>query len=129
MTQKTLTNFGLNNPLNLPIIKKYYINGGMKNMTTIREAAKDYESKLIKNISELDKVSTELNIEERSFTDRDGDEFKVSVTTINGEEYRVPRSVIKQLKVVLEASPQTTKFKVMKSGEGLSTVYMVVPLD
>lgn len=100
-------------------------------MSTIGEEAKDYEPKQTKNIADLDKVSVDLQIEpdERSGTDKDGNVFKYKVTIIDEEEYRVPNSVLKALKVHLEQKPDLKEFKVVKSGEGLNTTYTVVPLQ
>jgi len=99
-------------------------------MGTIKEEAQAYEPKQTKNIADLEKVSVELIIdpEERTGTDKDGNVFKYKVTIIDGEEYRVPDSVLKALKVHLEQKPDLKEFKVVKSGEGLNTTYTVVPL-
>jgi hypothetical protein len=63
------------------------------------------------------------------FTDKDGKEFSIQVIEVDGEEYRVPVSVVKQLKEQLAENSGMTKFKVRKSGEGMNTSYTVVPLD
>lgn len=99
-----------------------------RKMTTIREKAQNYEAPSTKNISELDKVSTQLDCEEREFTDKEGKPFTISVATIDGEEYRVPNSVLKQLKGLIEETPDLTEFKVKKTGEGLKTAYQVIGL-
>jgi hypothetical protein len=48
---------------------------------------------------------------------------------VNGEEYRVPDSVLKALKDNLEVNPKLGWFKVKKTGEGLKTNYTVIPLQ
>jgi len=58
-------------------------------MTTIKEAAQLYEAKQTKNISELEVVRTDLEIREEVFKEGTPDEFRVNVTTIDNEEYRV----------------------------------------
>lgn len=98
-------------------------------MATIREEAQNYVSPETKNISELDEVSTELETEDKEFTKEDGSTFKIKVAVIDGEEYRVPASVLKQLKEQLAEKPDSTKFKVRKKGEGMKTEYTVVMLD
>ena len=98
-------------------------------MATIKESAKAYVQKKTKSITELGAVSVELEIEDREFNDKDGKPFTIQVFEINGEEYRIPQSVVKQLKELLEEKPKMTKFKVRKTGEGMNTSYMVVPLD
>ena len=102
-------------------------------MVTIADAAKAYESTSTKNISELNEVSTELELkdDEFEFTDADGNIKKVQqkITIVNDENYRVPVSVIQQLKVMIEDNPKLTKFKVKKTGEGKdNTRYTVIPL-
>ncbi len=100
-------------------------------MVTIKEEAQNYESEQTKNIADLDKVSVDLNIEPelRKGTNNDGKEFKYKVTIVDGEEYRVPNSVLKNLKVILKAKPDLKTFKVVKTGEGMNTSYTVVPID
>ncbi|KKK73592.1 hypothetical protein LCGC14_2892300, partial [marine sediment metagenome] len=56
------------------------------------------------------------------------DAFSYNFMVVAGEEYRVPNSVLKQLKKHLEANPKLEKFKVAKEGEGLKTEYTVIPL-
>lgn len=98
-------------------------------MPTIKEQAEAYEPKQTKNIADLDKVSVELEIIEQPYTDKKGKTFTINEIEINGEAYRVPDSVLKSLKAILEAKPDLKTFKVVKSGSGLSTEYTVVPLE
>lgn len=98
-------------------------------MTSIKEAAKAYVPNTTKNICELDKVSVNMDIESRVCKQGEPDEYTMDVALIDGEEYRVPASVLKQLKTQLEASPNLTLFKVVKEGEGREgTRYTVVPM-
>ena len=96
----------------------------------IKEKAKAYESKETKLISELDKVSIDLDIWEEERTDNDGKPFKVNLTKIDDEEYRVPDSVLKQLKALLEdeATKNMKFFKVKKTGSGMNTSYQTINL-
>jgi hypothetical protein len=101
-------------------------------MTTISEYAKSYEAEQTKNIADLEEVPTTLDLEDDEFKaidEKTGKEkvVKQKVITLNGEKYRVPNSVIIQLKALLEDSPNLTKFRVKKSGEGMNTRYMVIP--
>jgi len=95
--------------------------------------AKAYEPKQIKNIADLDKVSIDLELKEVEYTTKDeqGNDkhFTVMETEIEGESYRVPTVVLKQLKAQLEANEDLKFFKVNKSGEGLKTQYTVIPLN
>jgi len=98
-------------------------------MGTIKDEAKAYEPPQTKNISDLDKVPTDIEIEEREFTKEDGTTFKIKVIVVDDEEYRVPTSVLKSLKVILEDKPDLKFFKVKKTGEGLKTEYTVIPSE
>jgi len=124
---KNLKHFGFKNPLTSQIFKK--LNGECNKMSTIRENAKAYESPKTKNIIELKEISTELDIVEKEFQDRNGETFKVSTITVNDQEYRIPNSVLRDLKAILQDKPETTKFKVTKTGEGMQTSYTVITLD
>ena len=98
-------------------------------MVTIKEAAMTYESKQTKNIAEIEVIKTDLEIREEVFKEGTPDEFKVNITTINGEDYRVPDSVLKDLKTILESRPNLKTFQVKKTGTGMNTNYVVIPLD
>ena len=98
-------------------------------MATIREMSQAYVSPETKNITELDSVNTELNLEVKDFTDKENKPFTVNVATIDGEEYRVPDSVLKQLKEHLSVKPNLLTFKVNKTGSGINTTYTVIPLE
>jgi len=103
-------------------------------MTNLRESSLTYESNETKNITELAKVSTILELEERTFNegklDKDGKsiQFSIKVVIVDGEEYRVPDSVRKQLKVHLEEKPDLEFFKVKSTGTGMNTAYTVIPM-
>jgi hypothetical protein len=109
--------------------------GQKKQMTTIKEFAKDYESTAkTKNIADLPECSTDLEIldDTYEYTDKATKTTKTvnqKVANINGENYRVPLTVIQQLKVILEDNPNLKKFKVKKSGSTKDdTRYQVIPL-
>ena len=103
-------------------------------MTKISDYAKDYEpQQTTKNIADLSEVKTDLELvdDEFEFTDKDGHTkaVKQKVIVVNGEQYRVPVSVIQQLKVIIEDNPKLTKFKVKKTGSTKDdTRYTVIPL-
>ena len=98
-------------------------------MAKLKDEAKAYESKTTKNIAELPKVSTDLEVVENSGVDAEGKEFSYKVVIVEGEEYRVPNSVLKQLKVILEENLNLKFFKVKKTGTGMATEYQVIPLS
>ena len=101
-------------------------------MAKLKEVAEAYESNQTKNIAELEVISVDLEVEDDEFEveDEKGQSkiVKQKVAIINKERYRVPNSVLKQLKVLLEDNPNLTKFKVKKTGIGLNTDYTVIPL-
>jgi len=97
-------------------------------MATLGEEAKNYESQQTKNIADLEVVSTDLSVEDREGTDKEGKAFKYKVITVNNFEYRVPASVLNSLKAILKENPSLKTFKVTKSGTGLNTEYTVIPL-
>jgi len=123
-------------PLKIEQINFDQINqGGKTNMTKISEYAKDYEpQQKTKNIADLSEVSTDLEVEDDDyeFTDNKTNETKTvkqKVIEVEGEKYRVPITVIQQLKVFIEDNPELKKFKVKKSGSTKDdTRYTVIPI-
>jgi hypothetical protein len=112
------------------------LKGGQMNMSKISDYAKGYETKTTtKNIADLPEVSTDLELEDDEFelTDKVTKQVKTikqKVIVVNGESYRVPASVIQQLKVVLEDNPNLKKFKVKRSGSTKDdTRYQLIPLS
>ncbi|HEY0090185.1 MAG TPA: hypothetical protein VGB37_15160 [Candidatus Lokiarchaeia archaeon] len=97
-------------------------------MANLKEAAKNYEGSM-KNIAELPKVSTELEIEDREGVNDEGKNFAYKVVIVEGQEYRVPDSVLKSLKSILEENPNLKSFKVKRTGTGMGTSYTVIPLN
>lgn len=95
--------------------------------TTIRQASATYESKETKNITEVGVFDIDLELEEVTYNEGQEDEFTVNETEINGETYRVPNSVLKQIKVLIGDNPNLKQVKVLKEGEGMKTKYQVVP--
>jgi len=127
-SNKRLTNWGIFSPtLRSRTYKELKTEN--KTMATIREQAKDYISPTTKNISDLKEVSTEMDIKSKIVNEGTEDEFSYDYIIVDEIEYRVPKSVLKQLKVQLENKPECVKFRVSKSGEGLKTEYNVIMLD
>ena len=98
-------------------------------MTNLRESAKAYEPQQTKNIAELEAVSLDVPIEQRKGKDQTGKEFEYAVAIVLGEEYRVPATVLKDIKAIMEAKPTLKTVKVIKKGEGMKTQYTVIPLE
>lgn len=101
-------------------------------MATITDFAKGFEPTKTRNISELKEIPTNLELVDDEFTADKGKEtekiVKQKVVIVNGEKYRVPMSVIADLKAILEKNPTMQKFSVSKKGTGLQTRYTVIPL-
>jgi len=95
----------------------------------IKDMANAYESTSIKNIADLDSVSVDIETYEIVFKEGSPDEYRNFVALIDGEEYRVPVVVLRDLKTILETKPSMTHFKVTKTGSGKEgTRYTVIPL-
>lgn len=100
----------------------------VKSMATLKQAAQSYEPKRTRNIAELEKVSTDFLIFEEKGLNDEGKEYTYNYIEINGERYRVPNSVLEELKEILKIKPDLEFFKVTKSGTGLNTKYKVIQL-
>ena len=103
-------------------------------MAKLKDEAMAYEPQQTHNIAELPEVSVDIELQDDEFQTMDkrtGEEKTVhqKVTEIDGKKYRVPNSVIAQLKVLLEDNPNLQKFKVKVSGTGLNTDYTVIPIQ
>lgn len=99
-------------------------------MAKLKEEALAYEPQQSKNIAELEVVSVDLDVKEsEEFLDSEGKPFRYKYVIKDGEKYRVPNSVLEQVKGFLTERPTMTKFKVKKSGSGLNTKYQVIPID
>lgn len=96
---------------------------------TIAESAKSYVPKTAKNITELKSVAVDLLIQEDEGVDSAGAEYTYNYVEVDGEKYRVPDSVLNNLKAILEKKPNLKSFAVSKTGEGRLTKYTVIPLD
>ena len=94
----------------------------------IKEFAQEYEPKGMGNITELEVVRTDIEIKSEDRVDQNNESYHVMFVVVDGKEYRVPPSVVTQLKAVIEAKPNLTTFKVTKTGEGKATKYQVIPL-
>jgi hypothetical protein len=94
-------------------------------MTTLKEEAQACEPKRTLNIADLDRVDISLPVEDRVGTDKDGKEFRYKVMVENGIDYRVPFTVLEEIKKMLTLKSDLTHVKVTQSGSGLNTRYSV----
>jgi len=97
-------------------------------MVSIKDFAKAYEPQQMKNIADLETVDSNIEIKKETRKDQNNEEYKVMFIVVNGEEYRVPPSVVAQLKAVIEAKPDIASFKVTRTGQGMGTKYQVISL-
>lgn len=98
-------------------------------MTTLKQHAQAYEPPQTGNIADLDKVSVDVDILEKTATGTDGTPFSYHYIVVDDIDYRVPNSVISSLKAILTKQPQLQYFAVAKDGKGMNTKYTVVPLS
>jgi len=92
-------------------------------MKTIKSEAQEYEPKHTNNIADLEKVSIDLEMKNEEDV-----EYPYKYVEIDGNRFRVPVSVLGDLKAVLKANPTLKYFKVTKVGEGKKTQYTLIPL-
>ena len=97
-------------------------------MATIKQTAMEY-SNAFGSICELDLISVEADIKRVTRNRKDGTAFNVNEIEVLGKTYRVPNSVVRDLKVIIQSKPDLKTFKVVKSGQGLATQYTVVPMQ
>lgn len=97
-------------------------------MATLKEAAKGFVPKQTKNIADLNQVPVDVELRDGEGIDNDGKPFQYKYLELNGEHYRVPGSVIGQIKDLLEAKPTLQFVRVKKTGAGINTRYTVIPL-
>ena len=98
-------------------------------MENLRDSAKAYEPMKTLTVAELDIVNLECPIEDREGQDKEGKNFKYKVILVEGSEYRVPISVLKDIKTIMTAKPGLKTIKVIKKGEGMGTSYTVIPIE
>ena len=94
----------------------------------IKEFAKAYEPQKMKLISDLESVKAEVEFTTETRKDREDKDYIVNFIVVEGVEYRVPISVVEQLKGIVEAKPDLKTFKVIKTGTGMNTKYQVISL-
>ena len=96
-------------------------------MATLAEQARAYVPPQTRNIADLDLVNTDVEVKHKIVSEGTADEFSYNYVVVEEIEYRVPNSVLKQLKAQMEANPELITFSVNKEGSGLNTEYTVIP--
>ena len=100
-----------------------------ENMETLKQAAQAFvPPQKTKNISELKRVSVEIELKTKEGKDREGQPYTYKYIEVEGQEYRVAGPVIRGIKNLIEKFPNMKYFSVMKDGDGMNTKYQVVPL-
>lgn len=94
----------------------------------LKQTSQEYIPPQSTNISELEKLPLNCTLEDAEATAKDGKVFKYKYTQIDGVKYRVPGTVIGQIKQILKEYPNINHVTVNKSGTGMDTKYMVIPI-
>lgn len=97
---------------------------------TLLQAAVEYVAPktTTKNISELSKVSTKLEVTEQ-IRGKEPNTWKQFEIVVDGQIYRVPKTVIDQLQTIVKFAPTLEYFKVTKTGTTKDdTKYKVEPV-
>lgn len=97
-------------------------------MATLKEGSQAYDPPTTLNIADLEKVSIDMDLFDGEGKDSNGETFKYKFAKIDGKEYRVPGSVLGQIKAILEKKPDLKTVAVTKQGQGMNTRYTVIPL-
>ena len=97
-------------------------------MANLRDTAMAYEPPQTLNIADLDVVSVDVEVEEKEGKTSEGETFKYFYTIVDGKEYRIPKTVLDELKTILSLKADLKTVNVTKSGSGLATRYKVNPL-
>ena len=98
---------------------------------TILGAAQAYESRTFKQIQDFDHIPIDLEVTDKIAKTKEGKEFSFKEVRLYDEKtdemvnVRIPNSVLAQLKILYADNEYMTHFKVIKSGEGMNTVYTV----
>lgn len=100
------------------------------NNLTLGGFAHDYEgSSVTKNIADLEVFDVGMPVHKFDGEDKEGKKFSyLYIEDKNGAKYRVPWSVIDQIKVYREEAPDQVLFKVKRKGTGLDTRYTLFPV-
>lgn len=98
-------------------------------MTKLNLMAATYEPPKTLNISELDKVSVDVDIVKKEGKNKKNEPFEYFVITVDNKEYRVPAQVLAGLKALLGKMPTLKYITVLRLGDGSKngTSYQVLP--
>jgi len=94
-------------------------------MTSLKDEAQAYEPKRTLNVADLEKVDLTFPMEDRSGTDKNDKSFTYKVIVVNEQEFRVPNTVLEEIKKILKLRADAKFVKVKKTGTDLATRYTV----
>lgn len=87
-------------------------------------------SSVTKNIADLDVFDVGMPVHRYDGENKEGEKFSyMYIEDKNGVRYRVPWTVIDQIKAYREEAPQQVLFKVRRKGTGLDTKYTLFPVQ
>jgi len=92
-------------------------------MTTLKDEALAYELQRTLNVAELPKIPIDTEIFEKIGEDEDGKSYSFRYITLNGQQYRIPKTVLDQVKTILKLRPEIKFVKVDRTGIGKATRY------
>ena len=102
-------------------------------MATLGEVAKAYSPPQTLNIADLEAVPISCELKygsgEKINDAGEKESFEYNFIEVAGCEYRVPNSVLDQIKKIIQLRPDIQYVKVNKSGSGLGTRYNVDPIE
>ena len=93
----------------------------------MKEEAQAYEPPQTLNIADLDKIPIDMQLLNGDGKNKKDEVFKYKYALIDGQEYRVPGTVLGGIKSLLKKFPNLKEVQVLKSGAGLNTLYQVIP--
>lgn len=97
-------------------------------MATLKEAAQAYVPPQKPTVADLDRLSVDMDVKTKTDKNRKGEEYTFNYIEVGGKEYRIAGSVLSDIKELLKKFPNLKYVSVIKSGEGQSTRYQIVPL-
>jgi len=104
------------------------LNQEVNQMANLKDTAMAYEPPQTLNVADLEVVSVDIEVKSETGTNKDGEDFEYNYIEVDDKKYRVPNSVLSELKTIIEEQPELKKFRVKKTGSGLQTRYTVIPL-
>jgi len=93
-------------------------------MTNLGEEADAYQPDTVKSVTFLPFISIDMEVQEDNEV-----EYPYKYVLVEGERYKITKTVLAAIKDIRSENSNITKFKVKSSGEGKKTKYTVIPLN